>query len=121
LLLPRLGPVVLLAVIIHKIPDSISISSILLSAGWERRKVGILNLLFSLTTPIGAILAYLFFRVLSPENVAVAIGISAGTFLAIATADILPQVHRIEQRNPMTLLFLAIGLAVSWMGTLLAH
>jgi zinc and cadmium transporter len=121
LLLPRLGPVVLLAVIIHKIPDSISISSILLSAGWDRRKVGILNLLFSLTTPIGAILAYLFFRVLSPENVAVAIGISAGTFLAIATADILPQVHRIEQRNPMTLLFLAIGLAVSWMGTLLAH
>jgi zinc transporter ZupT len=59
--------------------------------------------------------------VLSPENVAVAIGISAGTFLAIATADILPHVHRIEQRNPMTLVFLAIGLTVSWMGTLLAH
>lgn len=121
LMLPQLGPVVLLAVIIHKMPDSMSISSILLSAGWDRRKIGKLNLLFSLTTPIGALLAFLCFRVLSPENVAVAIGISAGTFLAIATADILPHVHRIEQRNPMTLVFLAIGLTVSWMGTLLAH
>ena len=121
LILPQLGPVVLLAVIIHKMPDRMSISSILLSAGWERRKVGKLNLLFSLTTPLGALLAFLCFRVLSPENVAIAIGLSAGTFLAIATADILPHVHRIEQRNPMTLLFLAIGLAVSWMGTLLSH
>jgi len=119
LLLPQLGPVVLLAVIIHKMPDSMSISSILLSAGWDRRQVALLNVLFSTTTPIGAIIAYLFFRTLSPENIAIAIGISAGTFLAIATADILPQVHRIEQRNPMTLVFLALGLLVSWMGSLL--
>src|SRR5215208_2782069 len=35
LILPQLGPVVLLAVIIHKVPDSMSISSILLSAGWD--------------------------------------------------------------------------------------
>lgn len=121
LILPQLGPVVLLAVIIHKMPDSMSISSILLAAGWDRRKISWLNLLFSLTTPVGALIAYLFFRSLSPENVAVAIGISAGTFLAIATADILPQVHRIEQRNPMTLVFLAVGLMVSWMGTWITH
>ena len=121
LLLPQLGPVVLLAVIIHKMPDSISISSILLAAGWERRRVATLNLLFSLTTPVGALLAFWLFRSLSPENVAVAIGISAGTFLAIATADILPQVHRIEQRNPVTLLFLLIGLTVSWLGRMVAH
>jgi zinc and cadmium transporter len=120
LILPQLGPVVLLAVIIHKMPDSISISSILLSAGWTRRKVAILALLFSLTTPIGALFSYLFFRSLSAENVAVAIGVSAGTFLAIATADILPQVHRIEQRNPMTLIFLTGGLTVSWLGKLVA-
>jgi zinc and cadmium transporter len=119
LILPQLGPVVLLAVIIHKMPDSMSLSSILLSAGWARRKVAILNLLFSLTTPLGALLTYLFFRSLSPENIAVAIGISAGTFLAIATADILPQVHRIEQRNPMTLIFLLGGLTVSWLGKFL--
>jgi zinc and cadmium transporter len=121
LMLPQLGPVVLLAVLIHKMPDSISISSILLSAGWDRSKVALLSLLFSLTTPIGALVAYLFFRTLSEENIAVAIGISAGTFLAIATADILPQVHRIEERNPLTLVFLALGLAVSWIGHLIAH
>ena len=46
--------VVLLAVIIHNIPDSISIPSILLSAGWSRPRVAVLSLLFSLTTPAGA-------------------------------------------------------------------
>ena len=121
LILPQLGPVVLLAVIIHKMPDGISITSILLSAGWDRKKVALLSVLFSLTTPAGALLAYLFLRSLSPENIAVALGISAGTFLAIATADILPQVHRIEERNPATLGFLLFGLAVSWTGRLLAH
>jgi zinc and cadmium transporter len=121
LMLPHLGPVVLLAVMIHKMPDSISITSILLSAGWSRRKVAMLSLLFSLTTPVGALFAYLFFRSLSEENIAVVIGISAGTFLAIATADILPQVHRIEERNPLTLVFLVLGLGVSWIGHLLAH
>jgi zinc and cadmium transporter len=121
LLLPQLGPVVLLAVIIHKMPDSISITSILLSAGWNRRRVAFLGLLFSLTTPAGALLAFVFFRGLSPENIAIAIGISSGTFLAIATADILPQVHRIEERNPVTLVFLAVGLLVSWTGTLFLH
>lgn len=121
LMLPHLGPVVLLAVIIHKMPDSISISTILLSAGWNRRKVAMLSLLFSLTTPLGALLAFLFFRSMSEANIAVAIGISGGTFLAIATADILPQVHRIEERNPLTLVFLLLGLAVSWIGHLFAH
>ncbi len=121
LMLPQLGPAVLLAVIIHKMPDSMSLSSILLSAGWERRKVARLGLLFSLTTPLGALLAFLFLRELSEETIAVALGISAGTFLAIATADILPQVHRIQERNPMTLLFLVFGLGVSWMGRMLVH
>jgi len=121
LLLPQLGPVVLLAVIVHKMPDSISISSILLSVGWPRRKVATLSVLFALTTPTGALLAYLFFRTLSETDVAVAIGISAGTFLAIATADILPQVHRIEQRNPMTLICLVLGLAVSCISRIFAH
>ena len=121
LILPQLGPVVLLAVIVHKMPDSISISSILLSAGWQRRKVAALSVLFALTTPVGALLAYLSFRTLSEVDVAVAIGISAGTFLAIATADILPQIHRIEQRNPMTLIFLVLGLLVSGISRIFVH
>ncbi len=121
LLIPQLGPVVLLAVIIHKMPDGISISSILLTAGWSRRNVGVLNLLFSLTTPLGALIAYLFLSTVAEESVALAIGISAGTFLAIATADILPQVHRIDERNPMTLIFLLGGLGVSWLGRWIAH
>jgi len=116
--LPQLAPVILLAVVIHKMPDGISLSSILLSAGWGRRRIIYLTLIFSLMTPIGTLLAYPFLRSLSPQLVAIAVGISAGTFLAIATSDILPQIHRLDRRNPMTLLFLLAGLAVSWLGRL---
>ena len=120
LILPQLGPVVLLAVIVHKMPDSMSISSILLAAGWNRRKVAILNLLLFSDDAYRRPARLFIFRSLAPEDVAFAIGISAGTFLAIATADILPQVHRIEQRNPATLVFLVAGLSVSWLGKFIA-
>src|SRR5262249_25887070 len=44
LTLPQLGPFVFLAVIVQKMPDSMSFSSILRAAGGNRRKVAILNL-----------------------------------------------------------------------------
>lgn len=91
---------VLLAVLIYKMPDSILFTSNLLSAGWDRRKVAHLRLLFTLTTSGWRLTCVSVFSRLSEKNIAVAIGISFGTFLALATVDIFPQVHRINARNP---------------------
>ena len=49
-----------------------------------------------------------------------AVALSAGSFLAIATSDILPQISRSDHHRAATLTALFAGLALSWLSRLLA-
>jgi hypothetical protein len=49
-----------------------------------------------------------------------AIAISAGTFLAVATSDILPQIRRENAARLAPLIALFVGLGVSWIGRMVA-
>jgi len=112
LIVPKLAPPVLLAIVIHKIPAAFSLCSILLLAGYSRRRALLHICGFSTATPIGAILSYLFLRGLSEEAIAVAIGVSAGSFLAIATSNLLPQIHREAAPRLASLASLLVGIAL---------
>ncbi len=112
LMVPKLGPPVLLAIVLHKIPAAFSLCSILLLAGYGRRRALLHICGFSTATPIGAILSYLFLRGLPEEVIAIAIGVSAGSFLAIATSNLLPQLHREGVPRGASLAFLFVGIAV---------
>ncbi len=112
LILPNLAAPVFFAIAVHKIPAAFSLCSILLLAGYSRGRAALMILGFSLTTPIGAILAFLFLRGLAPQYLSMAIGISAGSFLAIATSDLLPQLHKEGVNRFATLLFLLVGVGV---------
>lgn len=112
LIVPNLALPVFLAIAIHKIPAAFSLCSILLLAGYSRGRALLHICGFSTATPIGAILSYLFLRGLSREVIAVAIGISAGSFLAIATSNLLPQIHREAAPRLASLAFLLVGIAV---------
>jgi hypothetical protein len=112
-IVPTLAPPVFLAISLHKIPAAFSLCSILLMAGYSRRRALLHICGFSTATPLGAFLAYFFLRGLGEEVLAVALGVSAGSFLAIATSDLLPQVHREGARSGASLVFLFIGIAVS--------
>ena len=112
LVVPSLAPPVFLAIVVHKIPAAFSLCSILLLAGYSRGRALLHICGFSTATPLGAILSYLFLRGLSQEAIGVAIGVSAGSFLAIATSDLLPQIHREGASRAGSLAFLLIGIAV---------
>jgi zinc transporter ZupT len=112
LIVPNLAPPVFLAIVIHKIPAAFSLCSILLLAGYPRGRALLHICGYATATPIGAILSYLFLRGLNQEVIAVAIGVSAGSFLAIATSDLLPQVHRESAPRVATLALLLVGVAV---------
>lgn len=112
LMVPDLAPPVFLAIAIHKIPAAFSLCSILLLAGYSRGRALLHICGFSTATPIGAILSYLFLHGLSEEVIAVAIGIAAGSFLAIATSNLLPQIHREAAPRGASLAFLLLGVAV---------
>jgi zinc and cadmium transporter len=112
LVVPKLAPPVLLAIVLHKIPAAFSLCSILLLAGYGRGRALLHICGFSTATPIGAILSYLFLRGLGEEIIAIAIGVSAGSFLAIATSNLLPQLHREGAPRGASLVFLFVGIAV---------
>lgn len=112
LMVPKLAPPVFLAIAVHKIPAAFSLCSILLLAGYSRRRALLHICGFSTATPLGAILSYFFLRGLSEQMIAVAIGVAAGSFLAIATSNLLPQIHREAAPRGASLAFLLVGIAL---------
>jgi zinc and cadmium transporter len=122
---PELGGVVLLAVIFHKIPDAFALASLLLLDRWTNGPIVLGMTLFALTTPLGALATWLFLRGAGDAVVGASIALSAGTFLAVATSDVLPQIRRFNDADSLPhplwpLLALFVGLAVTWCGRLIA-
>ncbi|MBI5186638.1 MAG: ZIP family metal transporter [Nitrospinae bacterium] len=92
--LPPLTLPVFLAIVVHKVPEATSLSAILIYDGaYPRKKIWKLALMFSMTTPLGAILSTMLFKNLPDSVLYTALGFSMGTFLSIAISDLLPQVH----------------------------
>jgi zinc and cadmium transporter len=90
---PALGIATALAVIAHEIPQEVGDFAILLESGYSRARALLLNGISSLTTLPGAIITYLWLeqtRALVPYILA----LSAASFVYIAIADLIPNLHR---------------------------
>lgn len=89
----HLGIVTSLAVIIHEIPQEVGDLAILLHGGMSRRKALLLNLIASLTSVIGGVIAY-FALGTAMQVLPYAITLAAASFIYIAVADLIPGLHR---------------------------
>ncbi len=89
----HLGIVSALAIFAHEIPQELGDLAILLHSGMSRTRALILNLLTSLTSVMGGVLAYFAIK---PVLFALpyAIAFAASSFLYIAVADLIPGLHR---------------------------
>ena len=96
---PELAPSLFFAILIHKAPDALALSTVLLAAGIPARKVLRIQVFFSLATPAGAVIALLIVRQVSAPLLGAALGGASGTLLAVATEDLLPEVHRRARRG----------------------
>jgi zinc and cadmium transporter len=87
---------VALVVILHKPFDAMAVSTMMTVGGKSRMSRHVLNALFALVSPIGAILFYLGADQFADSN-AVFLGCSlafcAGSFLCIASSDLLPELQ----------------------------
>jgi zinc and cadmium transporter len=88
-----LGIVTSLAVIAHEVPQEVGDFAILLDNGYGRMKAFFLNGLSAATTLPGAMLAY-FWLEETRAVVPYVLAISAASFIYIATADLIPGLHR---------------------------
>lgn len=89
----HLGIVTALAVIIHEIPQEVGDLAILLHSGMSRGKALLLNLITSLTSVIGGVIAY-FALGAALRFLPYAITLAAASFIYIAVADLIPGLHR---------------------------
>ena len=88
-----LGVATAVAVIAHEIPQEIGDFAILLESGYSRTKALLFNTLSSITTLPGAVLAYLWLAE-AQSIVPYVLALSAASFIYIATADLVPNLHR---------------------------
>ncbi len=105
-----------LAVTLHKPLDAFAITSTMKASGWSVGYQNLVNFLFSLACPLGALLFYFGFTQVSDSGwwLGCGLAISAGFFVCIALSDLLPEVafHEHDRGKLTTALFLGVALAV---------
>ena len=111
-----LGMTTALAVMAHEIPQELGDFAILLHAGYSRQKALVLNVASGLSAVGGAILAILALDWL-PSLSNYVLSVAAASFLYIAMADLIPDLHRgrIDAR-----VFRELALVVAGIGTIVA-
>jgi zinc and cadmium transporter len=118
----HLGVVTALAVFAHEIPQEVGDLAILLHGGMSRVRALTLNLLTSVTSVVGGVVAYFALGQLTGA-LPYAIAIAASSFLYIAVADLIPGLHRrVDPGSGLRqFVFIVTGAAVIYVGHQMAH
>ncbi len=107
------GLIVFAAIMLHKGPTAFGLASFLAHIETGPARSRLYLLLFALTSPIAAILAFYTLRdsaLASDDNVGLALLFSAGTFLYVATVDVLPEVHSHDHEGESPTSFVILGM-----------
>lgn len=108
----HMGIVTALAIIAHEIPQEVGDYLILLHSGYSRAKALAYNLLSSVATLVGAMLAYFALRDLK-EWIPYFLGLAAASMIYVAVADLIPGLHKRPElkatAQQVTLILLGVG------------
>ncbi len=112
-----LGLGTFLAVFLHKPLDALAITSLMRSADSSDRSRTVVNVLFALSCPLGALIFWFGAEQVVQDHAIVvgcALAFSAGFFLCIALSDLLPEVafHSHDRLKLSTALLIGVALAV---------
>jgi zinc and cadmium transporter len=104
-----------LAVALHKPLDAFAISSVMATSGWSRSQRTIVNFCFAVCCPLGAALFYFGATRLEigPSILGYGLALSAGFFICISLADLLPEVHFHDHDRLALTAALLIGIALA--------
>ena len=108
----RLGVVTALAVIVHEVPEEIADYAVVRRAGMSKTRALVALAIVQLTAALGAVATLLTSAIAGVTGVILAI--AAGTFLYIATVELLPGVLREQPKRDRraALAALVLGVAV---------
>ena len=111
----ELGIVTTLAIVSHEIPQEIGDFLILLHSGYSRAQALALNMVSSLATLVGAVLAYFALSPLT-EVMPYILAFAAAGMIYVAVADLIPGLHkRAELRQTgQQIALILLGVATVW-------
>lgn len=99
----------LAAILVHKIPETLALMGLIASVHWTRQAMKVSLIVFSLMGPLGIILGSLqAFQ--SQKMLSICLAISSGTFLYIASSDLLPQLHKKMKQEWIYLVAFLLGI-----------
>ena len=108
----NLGIVTALAIIAHEIPQEVGDFIILLHSGYSRARAFAYNLLTSLATVIGGLLAY--YTLSGAQGVvSVMLALAAASMIYVAVADLIPGLHKRSELSATLQQVVLIGLGVA--------
>src|ERR1044072_697 len=107
----KVGLLVFVAVLLHKLPEGFTAASILPASGRASRSALAATLIIGAATLAG-VLSVAMLQSHVTEAVVYALPFSAGVTLYVAASDLIPEVNHLEEKNPLVSLIVFAGVAL---------
>jgi zinc and cadmium transporter len=108
----EVGLIIFIAIISHKATEAFSLSTIFRLAEFSKKKTIGLLVLYSFMTPIGALISLPFIHALKDIDLSIPTGLTAGTFLYVATLDLIPEAFHGTGNRLMPFFWMLLGMGI---------
>ncbi len=119
----QLGIVTSIAIIAHEIPQEAGDFIILLNSGYTRRMAFLMNLVSSLATLVGGVLAYFMLNEMD-YLILPLLGIASASMIYVAMSDLIPSLHKRPEIHAtiQQVILILLGIASIWLvGNIFPH
>jgi zinc transporter ZupT len=110
----KVGLLVFIAIMLHKVPEGFTVASIMLASGRSSKKAAAAALAIGAATFAG-VAGVALLNSQFQTSVAYALPFSAGVTLYVASSDLIPEVNRSEGKNPMVSIVVFAGVALFYL------
>ncbi|MCH7641027.1 ZIP family metal transporter [Patescibacteria group bacterium] len=110
LVAPGLGLITAISTFLHEVPHEVSDFGLLLKAGWDKKRVLLVNVFSASLTIVGAFSVILFLQ--DGPAVGILLSISAGMFLYLGASDFLPHIDEGGKKPIVAIAPFLIGIII---------
>lgn len=110
----KVGLLVFIAILLHKMPEGFTVASIMLASGRSTQKALLATAAIGAATLAGVIAVAVLDERMN-DAVGYALPFSAGVTLYVAASDLIPEVNHKEERNPMVSIVVFVGVALFYL------
>ena len=110
----RVGLLVFVAILLHKMPEGFTVASIMLASG-RSAKVALFATAAIGAATLAGVISVALLQAKVHTAIAYALPFSAGVTLYVAASDLIPEVNHNEHRNPTVSLVVFVGVALFYL------